>query len=93
MSEHVQIKVVISGRVQGVFFRQETCKTALGFNLKGYVKNLANGSVEAVFQGKKSDVEKAIQWCHIGPALSVVNSVIKEEQQPLSDYSRFEVRY
>ncbi|MCK5099842.1 MAG: acylphosphatase, partial [Desulfobacteraceae bacterium] len=68
MPDKIQIKVVVKGRVQGVFFRVETKNTADRLGLNGYVKNLSNGSVEAVFEGDQQAVTQMVEWCHKGPA-------------------------
>ena len=59
--------VFVSGRVQGVFFRAETANFAERHQLKGWVRNLPDGRVEAVFEGENTNVEKAIEFCRRGP--------------------------
>ena len=71
----VRAHVYISGRVQGVFFRYETKKEAKKRNVKGWVRNLPDGRVEAVFEGEKEDVERLIEFCHRGPPLARVEKV------------------
>jgi len=93
MSNNTQIKVVVTGRVQGVFFRAETKRTADQLGIKGYVKNLANGSVEAVFYGNKKIVTQMVQWCHKGPTASIVEDVATQEQVATSNFTAFEIRY
>ena len=70
-----RIYVIISGRVQGVFFRAETQRTAMDFNLTGWVRNTADGRVEAVFEGEDENVNKMLAWCHIGPPTARVEDV------------------
>ncbi len=91
-SEIIQMHVSISGIVQGVFFRAETEKTANKNNVKGWVRNLDDGSVEAVFEGSREDVENTIQWCHQGASAALVSNVETEEQTPLSNFDKFEIR-
>ncbi len=93
MTNKTQTKVVISGRVQGVFFRASTKNEADKIGIKGYVKNLSNGSVEAVFQGDKLSVTKIIEWCHKGPASARVDNVFTQEIEQISDFTGFEIRY
>ena len=69
------VKIEIKGRVQWVGFRYHTKKTADQLDIKGYVKNLSDGSVYILASGKASELDKFINWCHIGPRLSVVESV------------------
>jgi len=80
---NVRVHVFVSGKVQGVFFRSSTKDMAQELGLSGWVKNLADGRVEALFEGKNDVVEKMIEWCKIGPEFSKVTGleVIKEDYQ------------
>ena len=69
------VKLLIAGRVQGVAFRAHTSYMATPLGLLGHVKNLPDGRVEAVFKGPVEAVEKAVLWCHRGPASARVDSV------------------
>ena len=60
-----RVHVFISGRVQGVFFRAEARRAANSFNLTGWVRNMADGRVEAVFEGEDESVDKMLEWCHM----------------------------
>ncbi|MBU3954172.1 MAG: DNA polymerase IV [Proteobacteria bacterium] len=93
MSETIGIKVNISGRVQGVFFRAQTQTAARQLTLSGYVKNLSNGSVEAVFQGDKQAVSQMVEWCRKGPPGARVDRVLTESVPPMPDCDSFEIRY
>ncbi len=90
---NASIKLTIKGRVQGVFFRAETQKKARTLQLTGYVKNLADGSVETFFQGDPDDVQKMVAWCHNGPPASKVNLVIPESTAWLPGCDNFEIQY
>ncbi len=94
MAEHIGVKVKIMGLVQGVFFRAETRKAALSLGLRGYVRNLPDGSVEALFQGKKIDVENMLGWCKKGSPASRVDHIIEEDvsDEP-QGFTEFEIRY
>jgi acylphosphatase len=78
----VRVRVVISGRVQGVFFRVETREMARRLGLAGWVRNRADGAVEAVFQGSESSVGEAVAWCRQGPAMAGVERVDVSTEQP-----------
>lgn len=93
MSNETQIKVIVTGKVQGVYYREETRKAAVGLGVKGYVKNLANGRVEAVFKGYEHQVKKMIEWCHNGSPAAMVQNVSTEENDPVENYETFEIRY
>ena len=60
--------VFVTGMVQGVFFRSETARLAQRLGLTGWVRNLDDGRVEAVFEGEKEDVKKAVEFCKRGPS-------------------------
>src|SRR5660398_259520 len=62
-----RMHVIISGRVQGVFFRAATRRAAADFNLTGWVRNMDNGRVEAVLEGEDVEVDKMIAWCKARP--------------------------
>ena len=93
MPNKTQIKVVISGRVQGVFYRAHTKKQADRLGIKGYVKNRSNGSVEAVFQGEPLPVTQMMEWCRQGPAAANVEHVRVEETGTVSNFEAFEIQY
>lgn len=93
MTEIKQIRLTITGRVQGVFFRKETQRMAQKLNLKGYVKNLPTGSVEAVFQGDPGALAQMSEWCSHGPSFASVTSVETENETRVSDFKSFEIRY
>ena len=67
--------VFVSGRVQGVFFRSETQDEARRLGLTGWVRNRADGRVEAVFEGEKENVEEIIEFCRKGPLGAIVTKV------------------
>jgi acylphosphatase len=93
MSNKNQVKVIVSGRVQGVFFRAHTKETANSLGLKGYVKNLANGDVEAVFEGEKSALTQMIAWCGKGPEAARVDTIRSEQTPTVSGFKTFEIKY
>ncbi|HEC89179.1 MAG: acylphosphatase [Thermoplasmata archaeon] len=85
--------VLISGRVQGVWFRATTKEKAEEYNIKGWVRNTSDGKVEAVFIGEEEDVEKMIQWCHHGPPLARVEKVEVSSYPSTEDFKDFTIRY
>ncbi|WP_291459587.1 acylphosphatase [Desulfobacula sp.] len=93
MPNKTQIKVIVSGRVQGVFYRAETKNTADRLDVKGYVKNLPNGSVEAVFEGDGPAVTQMMEWCHKGPPAAKVEHVLAEKAEVSSNFESFEIKY
>ena len=76
-------RLIIRGRVQGVFYRASTREEATRLGLEGWVRNLPDGGVEARVMGEEADVERFIEWCRRGPPHSRVDSVeILEEALP-----------
>ncbi|MBI5778008.1 MAG: acylphosphatase [Planctomycetes bacterium] len=71
----VRAHLHISGIVQGVFFRHYTFETAHKLGLTGWVRNLANGQVETVFEGPKDKIDEMVKWCQQGPDSARVTSV------------------
>ena len=91
ISKLVRVHLRIVGKVQGVYFRNNMKLTAAENNVKGWVRNLREGSVEAVLEGKKSDVQKVIKWCHRGPINAVVANVTVKEELYKGDFYSFEI--
>ncbi len=89
----IRTHVLIEGRVQGVFFRAETRYTAQQFNLTGWVRNLPDGRVEAVFEGEEEAVEKMIQWCHKGPPHALVRNVQSIREPATGEFDTFSISY
>lgn len=72
----------ISGTVQGVGFRASTRREATDRGVRGWVQNLPDGRVEAVFEGEESDVEGMVDWCRTGPSTASVEDVSVEYEDP-----------
>ncbi|MBD2346635.1 acylphosphatase [Anabaena subtropica] len=90
-SQLLRAHVFIAGRVQGVGFRYSTVDTASQLGLTGWVGNLPDGRVEAVFEGVREIVEEMVRWCHVGPPAAVVQDVAVEYEEP-EGLRGFEVR-
>jgi acylphosphatase len=88
----IRAHVFISGVVQGVGFRYWTRSQASKMGLTGWVRNLPNGRVEAVFEGPKEQVEKMVEKCRKGPAWTGDNEVIVEWEKVSQEFSGFEIR-
>jgi acylphosphatase len=89
-STTVRRRVVIRGRVQGVFFRDTCRREARSRGVTGWVRNAEDGSVEAVFEGEPAAVEAMINWSHRGPAGADVTAVEVVEEPPQGE-KRFRV--
>ncbi len=91
MSDRIARRVVVHGRVQGVFFRDSTQRKAQSRGVSGWVINRDDGAVEAVFEGPESAVERMVDWCRTGPSSADVDDVDVSEEEP-EGMSGFEVR-
>jgi len=85
--------VRIAGRVQGVFFRANTWKTARSLGLSGWVRNLPDGRVEAVFEGERGAAEKMLAWCRAGTPPARVERLEVDAEEPTGEFAAFEVLY
>jgi acylphosphatase len=85
--------VLVTGRVQGVFFRSETKHRADRHNVKGWVRNLPDGRVEAVFEGEKEAVEALIEFCKHGPSGARVAKVDLTWETYTGESDRFKIKY
>jgi acylphosphatase len=79
--------------VQGVFFRQETEEVALKLNVTGWVRNTNDDKVEAVFEGKKENVEKLVEFCKRGPPYAHVTKVEVTWEEYVGEFENFRIRY
>lgn len=82
--------VFVEGNVQDVHFRDNAHETARAHNLEGWVRNLDDGRVEALFEGTEADVEAMIEWCERGPIKADVTHVEVEYGTPQGDLEDFE---
>lgn len=84
------LHLVIRGRVQGVFFRDSMRREAQLLSVTGWVRNTADGAVEAVVQGEKPVLDRIVQWAHRGPAHAQVSNVEVEAGSDV--FHQFEIR-
>lgn len=87
-----RVHVWIQGHVQGVFFRATTRDQARERGVFGWVKNLADGRVEAVFEGADEDVDAMVQWCSQGSPRARVDHVEARDEEPSGAPDPFEIR-
>jgi len=92
MSEQTRAHVYVSGKVQGVYFRATTRDTAREHGVDGWVRNLDDGRVEAVFEGSEEDVERLVEFCHEGSPAARVDDVEVNYEQPQGE-DGFRVRW
>ena len=87
--KNVRVRLVIHGIVQGVWFRESTRREAVSLRLTGWVRNRFDGSVEAVFEGRRKDVEDLMRWCEQGPPAADVVRVASTEQPYTGEFDAF----
>lgn len=88
-----RIKIFVTGKVQGVFFRQTLKVTAKKNNVFGWVRNLDDGRVEAVLEGNEEKVSRVIEWAHRGPANARVEDVEIQNENFTGEFVKFDVLY
>ena len=88
-----RIHIFITGRVQGVFFRQSTRVMAIKNNVTGWIRNLDDGRVEIVAEGETQNIDNLVTWCKTGPANSRVDEFELSEENYTGEFENFEVRY
>lgn len=91
--DKVRAHVFVEGRVQGVFFRAYTREEAVKYAVSGWVRNTDAGTVEAVFEGSREDVQALINWCHTGPPYASVVNVRVTWEPYAGDFSDFSIVY
>ncbi|WP_020221340.1 acylphosphatase [Halarchaeum acidiphilum] len=90
-TERVRAHVLVSGHVQGVYYRATTRETASDHGVDGWVENLSDGRVEAVFEGPEAAVESMVDWCHVGSRAADVEDVEVRYEEPRG-LDGFEIR-
>ena len=89
----MRARVIVSGKVQGVYYRQNTMETAKAHGVTGWVRNLTDGRVEAVIEGDEHSVNKVIEWCKQGPPRAEVENVDAKFEVYTGEFSEFTISY
>ena len=89
----VRAHVIITGRVQGVYFRVYTKRKADSLDLKGWVRNLPDERVEAVFEGEEENVKDALNFCNHGPKYAMVEDVDLTWETYTGEYQDFQITH
>jgi acylphosphatase len=84
--------VIVTGKVQGVFYRAETASRAKQFNITGWIRNLPDGRVEAIFEGEENNVQKIIDFCRKGPPNAYVTDVDVRWDEWKGEFEGFLIR-
>lgn len=93
MESDVRAHVIINGRVQGVFFRMETLKAAKLYGISGWVRNKADGTVEALFEGDKESVDLILEWCRKGSPPAKVEKTNVNWKDYTGEFDEFKITY
>ncbi|MCG6185950.1 acylphosphatase [Maribellus maritimus] len=88
-----EYEIKVSGRVQGVWFRKFTEEKAKETGIKGWVKNLPDGNVLVIAQAEKTDLDTFIDYLKIGPPMARVDKIFTSENNVLSDFDNFSIKY
>ena len=88
-----RVRLIVTGRVQGVFFRQSLKSKAIQNNIFGWVKNLQDGRVETILEGNKENIRILVEWAHSGPANAIVENVEIHNEKFDDEFRKFDVLY
>ncbi len=89
----IRVRLIIEGRVQGVWFRDSTRREALGLGVRGWVKNRMDGGVEVLAEGPEKQVRQLVEWCHHGPSHARVTEVHKTAEGWQGEFDSFDIIY
>ena len=88
-----RVRLIVTGRVQGVFFRQSLKAKAKQNNIFGWVKNLQDGRVETILEGNEENIRILVEWAHSGPANAIVENVEIHNEKFDDEFRKFDVLY
>lgn len=91
MIEYNRVHVFISGKVQGVYYRQNAADKAQQLNVQGWIRNLKDGRVEGVFEGEKANIDRLLSWCNKGPKDAFVKDLEIIQEQYKNEYTNFQI--
>jgi len=89
----VRVRVIFSGRVQGVFFRSNAQRFSIEHGIDGWVRNLDDGCVEALFEGEEENVNEVIDLCRHSQPYAHIDSVELSREEPRGDLRGFKIKY
>lgn len=91
VEESARATLIVSGRVHGVFYRASTMEQAQQLGLMGWVKNIPDGNVEVVVEGRRHAIEELITWCKSGPPAARVDEVTTRWEEPAGEFRTFKI--
>ena len=90
---HQRVRLFVTGRVQGVFFRQSLKAKSIQNDVFGWVKNLQDGRVECLLEGNEKNISILVKWAHDGPANAIVENVEVHNEKFDNEFTKFDVLY
>jgi len=90
---HQRVRLFVTGRVQGVFFRQSLKAKSIQNDVFGWVKNLQDGSVECLLEGNEKNISILVEWANSGPANAIVENVEVHNEKFDNEFTKFDVLY
>ena len=93
MNSNIRAHIRVTGRVQGVFFRQTTAEEARRIGVLGWVRNISDGDVEAVIEGDREKVDRLIDWCRHGPQAARVDDMKIAWESATGEFTSFSIKY
>ena len=88
-----RVRLFVTGRVQGVFFRQSLKAKSIQNNIFGWVKNLQDGRVECILEGTGENISILVKWAHTGPANAIVENIEVHNEKFDNQFTKFDVLY
>jgi acylphosphatase len=92
-NKKIRVHLLINGRVQGVYFRQNTKIVASNHGVNGWIRNLKDGRVHVLLEGNEAAVGKVIEWCQVGPTDALVNYVDIKYEEYTGEFQEFMISY
>jgi acylphosphatase len=89
----IRVHIIVKGRVQGVYFRQNAQRMCSKSGVTGWVLNMDDGSVEAILEGDKNSVENTISWFKVGPPSACVEKIELSYDRYTGEFQDFKIRY
>lgn len=89
--DNIRARLIIQGRVQGVWFRDSTRREAMKLGVTGWVKNRRDGGVEVVAEGPEERVKQLVAWCHHGPSYAKVTDVLQTNEEWQGEFGSFDI--
>jgi acylphosphatase len=89
--DNIRVRLVIVGRVQGVWFRESTRREAVSLRLLGWVRNRPDGTVEVLIEGPENQVNQLVSWCQKGPPAATVTRIHEKREKWQGEFHSFDI--